>query len=458
MAAFEQVQSIDVDNGSVGLSRNDGCSIARGTYIDLIDGDDLIGYSQIVRAFTEAGRLGPTAILVPKFVFGFGSSYHTVEYFNQDEIPATSTIKYPLYTAKIFAHRSLFGSNKYAILPLSQGYAYEDWHFNCNAMALGNRFFAVEGTALFYRQRAGSRNHQADQISTRQTPPSEMFQPRVFLRLFAGEIRLLERRRGQVTAPVTRGVKVFEDPVYRNLIARANAIDPAVDIGHYHWDCQGHYSNFVDSTAGPAYYRLCELVGDTKFAAVCLMPGRMPDDGADPVAAAVNDLVRRDPDMRILALFDYSPATDGGADPLLPSVLSLDLPHLCQDLTPDDRDIVCLKLLQACAPAATLHFAPSPFARRFFSRFGTLLRDNHTICYRPVNRTIDMNGFPFTDPTPFEFISENIEFIDQVIAFEQATIDADRRRLPGMHGRWCLQAVEERASVRDGMAQWSLYG
>ena len=440
LSAFELIHSIDVDNGSVSRSRNDGCAVATGTYIDVMDGDDLLCHSHVARSFVEARRQGRATILVPKFVFGFGSRYYTVEYFNQDELPAAVTVKCPLYTANIFAHHSLFADNKYTDLPLSQGYAYEDWHFNCNAMALGYRFFAVEGTALFYRQRPDSRNHRADQISTRQIPPSILFKPSVFLRLFAGETRRLSLRHGQAGAPIPRGPKVFNDPTYRDLIARANAIDPAVDFGHYRWDCLGHYSNFVASSIGSAYYRICEIVGDGEFEAVFLLPVDLPDGSIDPVEAAMHDLALHNPTIRILALFDRRLTTNCGIDLLPPSVLPLDLLRLCGSLTAEDRDICCLKLLQTCAPVATIHFGPSPFARSFFARFRRLLSDNRTVFYRGTDRTIDINGFPFTDPIPFEFISEHLGFIDEVIAYDQTTVDADCRRLGGMRGKWRLRS------------------
>ena len=343
-------------------------------------------------------------------------------------------MKYPLYSARILARRTLFENLKFVDLPISSGYAYEDWHFNCNAVALGYRYFAVEGAAVFYRQRFDSRNHDADAISVRQIPPSQLFEPRVFLRLCSGEIRQLARRRGQTIAPVARGAAVFEDPVYRDLITRANAIDPAVDLGHFSWDSEGHYNNHADSTVGVAYYRICEMVGDTQFEAVFLPFGGMPNGGADLAATAIHELILANPGSRALVLLDESSALDQASLILPPSVLVLDLAQY--DILSEDRELVCLKLLEASASAAVLHFTPSPFAHRFLARFGSLLRNNLKICYRLADQMTNTHGFQFVDPTQFEFISEHIDIIDRVVVFDRETFDADRFRLPDVRNKW----------------------
>jgi hypothetical protein len=445
LSGFANTQAVEVEFGSVSLSRNAGCSVAAGTYIDVIDGDDLVSYSSIVLMFAEAEQHGPTAVLVPKFSFGFGARYYTVEYFSQHDISAIGIVKYPLFTAKIFAHRSLFAQNQYLDLPLSRGYAYEDWHFNCNAMALGYRFVAVENTVLFYRQRWDSRNHRADRVSTRQIPPSRLFQPRTFLDFFASDARQTDQLIERV-APQTRGARVLDDPIYRDFIARANAIDPAVEIGRYHWNCQGHFSNVFDPAVGFCYYRTCEVVADGEFDAVFLLPGNVSGDSFDPVESTMHDLAGRSPQTRILALLDESRIVGLEAD-LPPSVVAVDLPLLCYGLSMEDRDLVCLKLLQSSAFAASMHCTPSTFARRFFARYGVLLQDRHITCYRTADHSMRNDGYPFIDPTAFEFVSAHIDLIDQVVAFDQETLAADRRRLPGMHEKWILDPMTTSAAA-----------
>ena len=392
------------------------------------DGDDLISYSLIARAYSAAEDLGPGVVLVPKFVFGFGIRYFTVEYFSRGEASMLATVKYPMYPACIFAHRSLFANLSYASVPLSSGYAYEDWHFNCNATALGWQFVAVEGTALFYRQRKGSLLYNADRISARQIPPSRLFTPATFVRLFFGDAdasqALLER-----PLPPTRGSKVLEDPGYRDLIRRANAIDPAVDLGRYHWNCLGHFNNLADTSVGVAYYDACEIVGANTFDAVFLFPGSEPSDS---LVNEIGDFAGRHPQARMLVLTDASALGEVDARTILAGAIIVDMTLLSRSLAPDDRDLIALKLLQSCAASASLHCRPSAPARRFLSRYAALLRDWHLTCYRPADRHNDSGGFVFSDPGPFEFISNHLDVIDRIVFFDRKTMERDWLRLPEM--------------------------
>ena len=432
---FDDVQSIEVDNGSPGLSRNAGCNLAKGTLFDLLDGDDLISYTWIHRAHEAALQHGPAAILVPRFSFAFGSEYYSVEYLGQDSISTIGVVSANPYTVKICANRALFAGCRFADVRHSNGYAHEDWHFNTAAMALGYQFFAVDGTALFYRQRAQGRYRQSIQASTGQIPPSPLFRPRTFLATFAADADRLS-----VERPILRvepnGSRILEDPLCREILARANAIDPAVEIGRYDWACRGWFINQLNDEAGLAYYRACEAVGDLPYDLVCLLPDQGQDGTPCPVARAMYSLAEQNPQARILALFDPPPGRDYAPLAVPGSAMLIDLQMLGSRLTADERDVLHLRLLQACAPTAPIHCSPSGFARRFFRRFGILLQDRHITCYRPPDAQRTWQGSTLTDPSGFEFVSENIDLIDRVIHFDQETMEADRCRLPGLDQKW----------------------
>lgn len=436
---FDNVQSIEVDNGSLGLSRNNGCAVANGELFDLIDGDDLISYNWIAYAFEAARQLGPTAALVPRFSFGFGADYYSVEYFSQDVSSTIGIVTGHPYTMKICASRTLFAACPYAEVSLTTGYAYEDWHFNCNATALGYRFFVVDGTALFYRQRANSLYRQSMRTSTGQIPPSPLFQPRTFLNVFADDAERIGLRR-EHTRPVAIGTGILDDPVYRDVFARANAIDPAVEIGRFRWKSRGNFTNQLHDEAGLTYYRACEAVGVHPYDLVFLLPGGMPNGRQCPVVRAMQVLAQHNPQARILAFLDQPWIRDREPPPLPGSATLVDLHVLGSSLSAEQRDVLCLKLLQACTPAAPLHCSPSDFAQRFFRRFGVLLADRYITCYRPPDAKRTWNGVTFTDPRGFEFVSEHIGLIDRIIAFDQETVEADRYRLPGLDHKWHLDA------------------
>lgn len=425
-SAFDDVHVIAVDNGSPGPSRNDGCAVASGKYVTLADGDDLMGCTLIARTFAAAEARGPRVVFVPKFVFGFGDSYFTVEYFDQSDVSPLATLKHPLYSTRIFAHRSLFVENQFADVPVSSGYAYEDWHFNCNAVALGWRFAAVEGTAWFYRQRPGSQMQESDRISARQIPPSRLFAPATFLRLFAGEVGAHPPAMPR-TEPPTRGVKVLEEPAYREMIRRINAIDPAVELGRYYWNCLGHFSNLMDVAPGVAYYHACEIVGSAEFDAVFLVSH---EANQDLFIHQMHGFAAAHPLAAILVLLDGPESGDADVAPYPINAIVVDLAWWCRSLALEDRDLIALKLLQSCTASASVHCSPSDFSCRFFSRFGGLLQDRPVTCYRPQDRNSDTSGIAFADPSTFEFISRHLNVLDRIVWFDEETMERDWHRLP----------------------------
>lgn len=438
LSAFQAHQVLEVDHGSVSLSRNDGCDAASGTWLDLIDGDDLTSWTALARMFEAAQRHGPECILVPKFSFGFGAKYFTVEYFSQHQIPSLSIVTAGLYTSKVFYHRSLHDAVRYQDVPLGKGYAYEDWHFHCNAMAAGYRFVAVDGVALLYRQRIGSRNHTANSVSARLIPPSDLFRPEVFRRVFAADMQ----RYGLADPPALpkpRGVEVFGNQDYRAIVARANAIDPAVDIGHFTWDCLGHFGNALDPHAGTAYYRLCEEV-DGRFDEVFLLSSG-PE--ASEVLAALRGIATTHPRRSILVLLDHVPDPDWLEGlPSAASVQPVYLPAACGNLAPDHRDLLCFKLIQATSAGARLHIAPCAFGRRFLTRFAPVLETNRVIVHRPPDPVcVDRTGCTTVDPVYFNAISENLSAIAEVACSDERTLRLDRSRLRYDTAKWKLKGA-----------------
>ena len=149
---------------------------------------------------------------------------------------------------------------------------------------------------------------------------------------------------------------------------------------------------------------------------------------------------RASPGRSRLALFDYVPG-DGWQDgaPGDAAITPVFLPALCAELTVEDRDLLCFKLIQATAESATLQFAADGFGRRFFSTFAPVLDRSHSICYRPANRVAEFApGYPSIDPVVFDFLSEHAGAIDRVICADIDTLRDDRRRLGLAAEKWEL--------------------
>ena len=149
LGSYQSVQIIDVDYGSLGLSRNAGIERARGDYVFTADADDLVSYNYFHDIYAEARRLGPEALYFPEYVFLFGEAAVICHYSGLDRVsPMTFVDKQP-YISRVCAHRDTFGRIPYADVRLSRGSAYEDWHFNAEAVGAGLNVYTVEGRILF---------------------------------------------------------------------------------------------------------------------------------------------------------------------------------------------------------------------------------------------------------------------------------------------------------------------
>ena len=72
LGVFDHAKVIEVDRGSLGMARNDGIAQARGKYVRLCDGDDLISFNLISAMYFDAEQFGSRTILVAEWLFAFG--------------------------------------------------------------------------------------------------------------------------------------------------------------------------------------------------------------------------------------------------------------------------------------------------------------------------------------------------------------------------------------------------
>jgi glycosyltransferase involved in cell wall biosynthesis len=434
--AFQGTKIIEVDNGSLGLSRNDGCRAAAGHYIATADADDLISFNYLERMFFTAKRLGGKAILIPKFYLGFGASYHICEFFDLDAVTPFALIKSHPFVSRIFFERTTLQDLSYSDLRLSNEYAYEDWHFNCNAVALGYTFHACEETIVYYRQRESSLLAQANIVSSRQIPPSLLFEPARYLAACAPFLgaNLLAAR---VEARDMLGRTVLDDPLYGQITQAAARIDPAIDVEKLRHSPSFNYLS-ADREVGHAYVTVSRLLQGATFNEIFLMPF-LTSGGADRyVLDVMAAIVRARPATKILVLFGEKFSRYAWLDRLPPSAIHIDLAGRFPSLVDEDIDLLSLKIIQSVGINARLHLKGSVFAERFFSRFGRLLRQNRPVLYRFCDGRMSFEGSDFIEPGPFEFVSDNIEWLVSLVCDNASIIAADHSRIGIDLEKWSL--------------------
>jgi glycosyltransferase involved in cell wall biosynthesis len=431
---FERFTCIEVGNGSLGPSRNDGAALALGKYILFCDGDDLVSFNYISACFHAAERRGRRAIVVPEWMFEFDANYCVIEYCSLDRVTPLAFVDIHPYVSKIFVHRDIFGKNRFSDVRLTAGFAYEDWHFNANAVGLGYTFEVARDAIVFYRVRRGSLLRQADQLSVRQIPPSKLFEPEVFLRVCARAEAAL--RGGFEAAVRLRGKAFLESPVCQYLIAAANQIDPKVELNQFRRGAEWFPIRATSRAPGQAYYELCARLVGLRFDHVFLVPNFGVGGAERYFINVINGLTAGRPDEPVLLLLGEPHPDNAWLSRLPDGVVVLDLAPYLPKVGAEGVDLLALKIIQHVAVGAALHVRQSAFGQRFVERYGRALDANRVLFYYFCEERKPIEDFVFAQPWSFPFLSEHIEFIDVIVADNLLVGRVDQGRLGFGDEKW----------------------
>ena len=402
---FRSHTILEVDNGSLGLSRNDGVARANGEYIYLCDADDLISYNMLMRMHQTNVSEGPRTVVLAEYTYFFGTHFDLARYFGTDKVCKLGLFHYHPFVSRIFAHRSVFDVAKFKDVRLSSGFAYEDWQFNCEALTRGCEFRVARQTVLFYRRRRGSLLQSANSISIQQPPFSAYYEPRVFTRVCEKDFIRHGKKRIFKYDPEQVRREILSDHAVLELIHRANTIDPAIDPNKL-FDC-GIWTN-VEPSLGPAvaYFRACEQLANLTFSHVFLLPF-LTTGGADLyVLAVLHALTRAEPSARILLMFGQRNDRHQWLEKLPPQATFMDIPALESSLDDAAIRLVALRLIQACAPRAKIFLKACEFSMEFFKRFNVVLKENACFYFYFGDRRTYMGGLTMTCGYNFDFLSE----------------------------------------------------
>jgi glycosyltransferase involved in cell wall biosynthesis len=427
---FDAHQVCTVDNGSLGPSRNAGIRRAQGRYIATCDADDLISYNFYVKHHAVANAKGQLAIVVPQYCFAFGDNPHLCEFFGTDKVSKLAFFGYHPYISRIFAHRDLFDLLQFSDLPITDGFAYEDWHFHCEAVASGYEFVIAKGTIFFYRQRTGSLLRRADQTSTRTTRFAKLLHPACFLKTCEPDYARYVNER--LAPPDGVSDELIADKRCVELICAANAIDPAIDFGGIN---SAHaFSNLHgDLRPGAIYYELCKTIPDCHFSDVVLLSERksVVQDAEGYILDILKGIKQLRQDSTFLILTGGS-SDDPASLPELPEgSVWLDLGRASNGCGEETIQTLTLRLIQGLAQGGRVHIGPCEYARNFFRRYGRLI-ENKCLHYRFFDPMIRRQGHWFKVGTDFDFLSECGAHLDAILADNAAIAKHDRVRLDAL--------------------------
>ena len=157
----------EVSFGNPADNRNDAVKRARGTYIALMDGDDLISENWLIASYELIKQQEQPTILRPAAhaQFGYEEKNLTLWFMRSSESKETDAIQmayWNLWTNIIFTKKEILLDTPY-IAPVD-GFGFEDYLFGADTRAKGITHLIVPETILFYRRRPNSVS--ADHVGT----------------------------------------------------------------------------------------------------------------------------------------------------------------------------------------------------------------------------------------------------------------------------------------------------
>lgn len=159
----ENVTVLETNFGDQGLVRNSAVENATGEYIAFIDGDDLWSENWLYEAAAFLQNKPLTTIAHPEFNWFFqGVSSILITIDQDDPLFAEDFLRFGNYwDAMCMTHRSTHLSHPYCQRRIQDGFAFEDWHWNCQTYESGCTHSVVNETIHFKRRRQRSQTIEA---------------------------------------------------------------------------------------------------------------------------------------------------------------------------------------------------------------------------------------------------------------------------------------------------------
>lgn len=153
---------LELELGDQGAVRNAAVAFSTGAYVAFLDGDDLWSFNWLTAAMAVA-REAPRLIVHPRYNWMFGGSnnlFVKIDQTDPDFDPAF--LRYGNYwDALCLAPREAYEEHPFGVRDLRLGYAYEDWHWNCETLHAGWVHRVAPETIHFKRRRAHSQTLKA---------------------------------------------------------------------------------------------------------------------------------------------------------------------------------------------------------------------------------------------------------------------------------------------------------
>lgn len=439
---FDRINTIEVDYGSLGPSRNAGISLSSGEYIWLADADDLMSFNCIEAMYLIA-QTGEKVVVFPEYLIAFGSDCWVVKYYDDTLIETPDFVYKQPYISRLFIRKDAFESIQFSDLRLSKGFAYEDWLLNCELRARGYRFLIAPKTLFFYRQREGSLVRQANRLSVGQIPHCTLFEPEHFLytvtseRAIRNDVAFLQcRTAARNSMPLD---EMLKDVTCMELLAAAVKIDPGIYSDEMMLGNNFGVNLPPDKHWGQKFFDVCQQVGTEKFTDIVLLPWLSAGGAERYILDVLTTLQDLEPAANFLVITGEPHINHNWLHKLPDHSVFFDLYNSYPSLTEDELDQLALRTILAYSTSCgtRLHLKASGFANRIYKKFSHCLGEFCTIYYRFSDPRRVRDGDAFELGYSFDFISNHLTQLWLLITDHEKIAVDDRRRFGIHQQKWC---------------------
>ncbi len=146
----------EVDFGDLSLSRNYGCSLAKGQYVGVVDADDLFSENLISASVLTLKKYKGFVVVHPEYLHSFGKYNETWHLGNSTAIDfdKAGIVEYNPWPSPSFASKEIREQHPYKVTHVGEGFGPEDWQWNADTLGAGIDHVIAPKTAYFYRRKA----------------------------------------------------------------------------------------------------------------------------------------------------------------------------------------------------------------------------------------------------------------------------------------------------------------
>lgn len=455
--AFVDTTILEVDNASLGLSRNDGINNAVGEFILTADADDLMSVNTILETIKAARSGGEKTVYFPKWCVAFSTQTWLCEFLPLSLVGAEAFFGGHPYVSRFFARREEIASIRFKDLRLTSGFAFEDWQFNMDLVAAGFSLEVVPEVTIYYRQTANSLLRQANAVSLSLPDWSRLFEPRVYLSMAQkwprSNIDSYTTSHGSILSKFLLSGPQIE------MMLMASEIDPAINP----ISVQRHeaFSNIVvDMRPGKAWTKICEMVGDNSFEDILLVPFLTLGGGERYIFNVIDSMLRQDLNRKVLIISgqEINKQFKGFID--CERIVFLDLPEILGFYDENFINIITLRALQAFGRNSRIHIKSSEYTCGFVRKYAKVLKQQ-IIYYRFCDASYYWSGQFVCSPDGYVFLSDLGDAISKIICDNEFICKQDTLRLDHLTPRyevlynWVSTSLEGRAGKTRQRVLWA---